>query len=217
MARNVSGLAYGMRLLDPSFTDDADPIVRVGRLRLGQVDSQVDDAVDRALAIAGLRVVDCGISEHEWEQAVLATNDILWVEAAESNIDIRANWVELQNGENLEKGLEIAEDTPRLHKARAMQGAWRRRLTQVVDRVGLIVLPTIATLPPTRDAAMGGKVRMSRLTSPINLSGLPALALPLPITDSLPASIQLVGPANGEAFLLATAAAIEQAVTNQRR
>lgn len=53
--------------------------------------------------------------------------------------------------------------------------------------------------------------RMSelRLTLPINLAGVPAVSLPLPRRDGLPASLQLVGSPGSEDVLLATAAAIE--------
>ena len=46
---------------------------------------------------------------------------------------------------------------------------------------------------------------------PVNMTGFPALALPVPSTRALPASLQLIGPAGGEALLLATGAIIEAA------
>ena len=55
-------------------------------------------------------------------------------------------------------------------------------------------------------------VRIRGLTSPINLAGVPALALPVPTGGPLPASIQLIGPAGGEESLLAAGAILEQAV-----
>jgi Asp-tRNA(Asn)/Glu-tRNA(Gln) amidotransferase A subunit family amidase len=42
------------------------------------------------------------------------------------------------------------------------------------------------------------------LTSPENLAGFPALALPVPTGQQLPASLQLIGGPNAEALLLAT-------------
>jgi amidase len=52
-----------------------------------------------------------------------------------------------------------------------------------------------------------------QFTAPVNLAGLPALALPVPSAHRLPASIQLIGPASGEELLLATGALIESAVS----
>jgi amidase len=43
----------------------------------------------------------------------------------------------------------------------------------------------------------------------VNLAGFPAVALPVPSTQRLPASLQLIGPPGSEALLLATAAIVE--------
>ena len=51
------------------------------------------------------------------------------------------------------------------------------------------------------------------LTSPVNLAGFPALALPVPSRHRLPASLQLIGGASAEALLLATGATVEAAVS----
>lgn len=50
---------------------------------------------------------------------------------------------------------------------------------------------------------------LSEMTAPINRLGLPALALPLPDPAVPPASLQLIGPAWGEARLLALGSALE--------
>ena len=54
-------------------------------------------------------------------------------------------------------------------------------------------------------AASGGGRRplVSRCTLPVNLAGVPALSLPVPTGGPLPASIQLIGPADSEERLLA--------------
>jgi amidase len=54
--------------------------------------------------------------------------------------------------------------------------------------------------------------RIRGLTSPVNLAGLPALALPVPAAGPMPASVQLIGPAGSEERLLAAGAVLEQAV-----
>jgi Asp-tRNA(Asn)/Glu-tRNA(Gln) amidotransferase A subunit family amidase len=52
-----------------------------------------------------------------------------------------------------------------------------------------------------------------RATLPINLAGIPALALPVP-TATLPASLQLVGRAGTEERLIALGRRIEAAVVS---
>lgn len=52
---------------------------------------------------------------------------------------------------------------------------------------------------------------LSEMTAPVNRLGLPALAVPLPAPGVPPASLQLIGPAWGEARLLALGGALEGA------
>src|SRR5690606_39036712 len=58
LAADVAGLALGMRLLEPGFVaaDDYDGPPTVGRLRFPGTEQAIDDAVDTALAAAGLQV-----------------------------------------------------------------------------------------------------------------------------------------------------------------
>jgi amidase len=88
---------------------------------------------------------------------------------------------------------------------------WRATLSSLWERVDLLALPTLLGFPPTLDKSRE-MVRIRGLTSPVNLAGVPALALPVPTGGPLPASIQLIGPAGGEESLLAAGAILEQAV-----
>ena len=63
------------------------------------------------------------------------------------------------------------------------------------------------------DPEVGGH---TRCTAPINLAGLPALALPVPSSHGLPAGLQLIGPPGSEELLLATGAVIEAAAGYRR-
>jgi Asp-tRNA(Asn)/Glu-tRNA(Gln) amidotransferase A subunit family amidase len=49
------------------------------------------------------------------------------------------------------------------------------------------------------------------LTSPVNVAGVPSLAMPVPANGPLPASVQPIGPANSEDRLLAAGAILEAA------
>ena len=76
----------------------------------------------------------------------------------------------------------------------------RRAFTDEVDRTledaEVIVLPTMPSLPITLDAARAGTsvIAMSSLIRPFNLSGHPALTLPIPIEQSrMKAGLQIVG------------------------
>ena len=103
---------------------------------------------------------------------------------------------------------EGARTTPaELAQAKAFQPTWRTMMARALAGVDVLVLPTVPFFPPRlADAA---RQPYTVFTNPVNLSGYPALAIPIPSANRLPASLQLIGPANSEALLLATAAIIE--------
>jgi Asp-tRNA(Asn)/Glu-tRNA(Gln) amidotransferase A subunit family amidase len=99
--------------------------------------------------------------------------------------------------------------TPELEQqCREAQTVWSGRLRQLVSDTTLLALPTLQTLPPPLgDENFDG----STLNMPVNLAGLPALAVPVATGGRLPASLQLVGPPGGEELLLAVGRVIEAA------
>ena len=81
--------------------------------------------------------------------------------------------------------------------------------------VDVIVLPTLPALPITLEAARNGTpvIAMSSLIRPFNLSGHPALSLPLPIAGSpLRAGLQIVGRKGEDELVCAIAACFEAAL-----
>ena len=106
--------------------------------------------------------------------------------------------------------------------------AFCRRLRDEVDALlgdaDALVLPTLPLTAPllgagdiTIDPALGGTMpvrsAMLKHTQPFNMSGHPAISLPLPVTG-LPVGLQLVGRRDDTAGLLAIAAACEKIVSN---
>ena len=76
----------------------------------------------------------------------------------------------------------------------------------------ILALPTLVGAPPLI-GDRGERIPLTLLTMPVNLAGLPALALPVPGGQAgLPASLQLVGPPGSEEQLLALGRVIEAAV-----
>jgi amidase len=77
------------------------------------------------------------------------------------------------------------------------------------------VLPTLPALPITVEAARAGAsvIQMSSLIRPFNLSGHPALSLPLPLSGtSLKAGLQIVGRQGADEQVCAFAAHFEAAL-----
>ncbi len=96
-----------------------------------------------------------------------------------------------------------------------------RRIVVFWSDVDVVLTPTLA-LPPVpigwQDAVEGAIPQLMRnteftpFTAVANLTGLPAMSLPLHWTaDALPVGVQAIGPPAGDALLLALAAEIEAA------
>jgi amidase len=75
-------------------------------------------------------------------------------------------------------------------------------------------MPTLTILPPL--FGDGNDLLVARCTLPVNLAGIPALALPVPTNGHLPASLQLVGHSNSEETLVAAGLVVEAAIAAER-
>jgi amidase len=209
MARDVAGLIAGMKLLEPGFSAGAPAPRVVGRVVIG-ADPIIDHAVDSALAATGWDVIQIGLDG--LDQATVAAMTVLDAEAWASDGEYTVAAPDQIGRDVLARLREASTITPAaLGVARADAVRWRATLSSLWERVDLLALPTLLGFPPTLDKSRE-MVRIRGLTSPVNLAGVPALALPVPTGGPLPASIQLIGPAGGEEILLAAGAILEQAV-----
>jgi amidase len=68
----------------------------------------------------------------------------------------------------------------------------------------------VLTIPPP-PLERATELLQERCTMPVNLAGVPALALPVPARGPLPASIQLISAPGTEEALLAAGAVVEAA------
>jgi amidase len=208
MARDVAGLIAGMALLEPGFAIGRNTVRTVGLLAV-DADPVIGDAVRRSLLAADFDitpVVIPGLSE-----IIAASMTVLDAQAWQANKDLVAASPDL-----IGKGVR-----ERLHQASAITGAqvmaaqatiasWKATLDDLWQQVDALALPTLLGFPPFLED-VHAMFRIRGLTSPVNVAGLPALALPVPSTGALPASLQLIGPAGSEDRLLAVGAVVERA------
>jgi amidase len=209
MARDVAGLAAGMSLLEPGFTVTASPPRVVGRVML-DADPVVDQAVDQALAAAGFAVVPVELAG--LSSAGTSAMTVLNAEAWASDATLTETAPEQIGRDVLTRLRQAAQITPaQLGEAWTQAARWRAEVSALWDQVDLLALPTLLGFPPTLGSARE-MMHIRGITAPVNLAGVPALALPVPSGGPLPASVQLIGPAGGEERLLAAGAVLEQAV-----
>jgi amidase len=208
LARDVAGAALGMRLMEPGFSAAPTGDCRtVGRLRIAEVDPIVDAAVDEALSSANLTAVDVEVPE--WRDWIDPANDLMSSEGylAHRFLLDRADHLEERHARGIADGANVSAS--RVLACRRLAIAARDRLHHLLSGYGMLALPTLAMKPPR----LGESARTTHLTVPLNFTGLPALALPVPCAQSeLPASLQLVGEQFEEERLLAVGAEVEAAL-----
>ncbi len=90
----------------------------------------------------------------------------------------------------------------------------RRSFTDTVDAAlesaDALVLPTMPEFPVTLNEAMADRsgVRMTAFVRPFNLTGHPALSIPLICAGNMPAGLQLVGRKGDDELLCGLAGRI---------
>jgi amidase len=223
MARNIDGLVKCMDLLQDNFVakyaaaktakPDARQI-RIGRMYVPGTDPDIDRAIDARLAERGFQVVPVGEAFLKaWQEA---QNDGNFVAAA-------AGWYNNQGmrkaddiGNRARKALLFGDivfyqkygDEAKREIAIAKRDGWRNTLKEKFKEVDAIALPVLQKAPLKKASRFTGLFEAKFLkiqnTVAVNYGGVPALAVPIPTpNDEFPVtSLQLIGPAYGEAALL---------------
>ncbi|MAG32351.1 MAG: hypothetical protein CL908_15830 [Deltaproteobacteria bacterium] len=225
------GLPIG--LIDALSADPAS--LRVGLRTEGFVDAdpthpEIVRAVDRCaqtLAEMGHRVEPGGPSELDDESipaaqgVVIATAQALVIEQLEAAIgrEIGLDELEPVNAQSVLAGraqsaLEHARAIDRLH-------AYSRRVSTWWEDHDLLLMPTITGVPPrlgtirgdaSPEELLGMRRRYGWLTPPWNITGQPAISLPIGWSEGgLPLGVQLVAALGREDLLLSVAARLEEA------
>lgn len=214
MARDVAGAELGMQLLEPGFARADAAAMIVGRVAT-QADPVVDAAVDAALAAAGLDVVMVDPTEIEALSNAFLT--LYFAELWDADHHLAETDPDGLSAEVLEM-IALGSDFAPLHaEARAEADRLTASFCRIFERVQLLAMPTISILPPHLDDPLVGTtdltLALAQFTPLANVTGLPALSLPVPVAGGgVPSSIQFVGPHGGEDLLIATGDIVEHAV-----
>src|SRR5580693_9001103 len=213
MARDVAGVAAGLALLEPGFTVTGEAPQSVGVLTI-DADPRITAAIDDALRRAEFDLVPVTIPD--LDKVMAASFTVLDAQAWQSNQDLFAAAAGQIGGDVRDRLERASAITPaQVTAAQAVLAGWRETLAGLWRRVDMLAAPSLLGFPPLLDEVhLLWKLRM--LTSPVNVAGVPALALPIPVrgrdAGPIPANVQLIGPHNSEERLLAAGARIEQAV-----
>lgn len=214
-AREMRVLIDVMSAIDPSF--DAGSARRdASKARVGIVavdaDAGIRKAVEHVMRCAGFasRGVELASMHDAFCAGLAVINAETWhafghlVDTGKLGADLDARLRAASNTTSAD--LDAAENVRRIFTA---------AVDHALEDVDVLALPTLPAFPITLEAARAGTsvIAMSSLIRPFNLSGHPALSLPLPIEgSSLKAGLQIVGRKGADEKVCAVAAHVEAAL-----
>jgi amidase len=192
LATSANTLIDAMQILDRTFnSSDAPDSIRLGYVVVSaekEILTLLANELDRSF-IKKENVVLPSL-EQAFDAALVLMNTEMW-NAFGHLLDTG------KLGDDVEQRLFTAKDSSPevLYKAEQV----RQRFTEEVDKAlsnrDALVLPTLASFPLSREAALSGKsdLTISSLTRPFNLSGHPAVTIPIRNDLGKPIAMQLVG------------------------
>jgi amidase len=210
-ARELSMIERAMSLIDPTFILQKPPAsIRLGMVNVAAepvTEPVIDEAVRQALERAGIAP----------QTVTLPSFDAVF--AAGLTIIGAENWATYGPiAESAKLGADVrtrllgarAITTEALRAAEACRLQFRAEVDALFQSVDALVLPTLPDVPLALAAAgdAAAAIRTTRFVRPFNVSGHPALTLPLQTSTGLPAGLQLVGPRGADAALCSIAHAI---------
>lgn len=210
---NAPMLTRAMSIIDPDFVPDRAPCAP----SIGWVQVEADPQIQRAIAIA--------IEHSGFAHAPVALP--LLAQAFDAGLIIinQENWQAFgqlvghpQLGEDVRVRLKAAGDTTAESVVRAEEV--RVRFSAAVDaalaQVDALALPTMPDFPLTLEQGADARaaIGITRLVRPFNLSGHPAITVPLSTPQGLPAGLQLVGRKGDDARLCRIAECLAQRAPN---
>jgi aspartyl-tRNA(Asn)/glutamyl-tRNA(Gln) amidotransferase subunit A len=211
MARDVAGCARMMEALVPGFAQEEIELndVEVGIAWTELADAQVRARVEAATELfPRRRKLDLPLAHSigpAFRREVADVHRELFLEHSESYGDnVRMK---------VERCLEVTE--AEYERAAAARDQYREQLAEAASGVDLVITPALVCVAPVGPAdEFALRDKLTCLTLPFNATGWPAVALPCGAAeDDLPASIQLAAPPGEDARVLATAAALERALS----
>lgn len=198
-------LSAGMASLDPSFV----PQTLSAAPRLANIEVECDAEIARALDTCLLqsRLTPVPAKLPSLMDAFAAGLTIINAEAYQAFGGLLNNGAAL--GDDIRQRLRAAAgiNADAIREAEIIRARFTSEVDAALNEVDALILPALPVTPPSLSQAKDPHsiLPLSRLLRPFNLSGHPALVMPVRTRAGLPAGIQLVGRKGDDAGLCAIA------------
>lgn len=207
--RSLAGLRFGVP--ENYFFDHAQPEVREGVLRMARAAADLGASVEPVQVSAAEEVTEIAFRIILPEAADTVAD--LWDRRGEFGEDVRARF---EQGRNQDPLLYLRAQQERVAAA--------REFLRVFERCDILLAPSTPTAAPRIGQTTlneGGRevdlrVATTRPSRPINLLGIPSLALPCGFAGGLPLGAQLLAAAGQDGRLLAAGRLLEKALGPRR-
>jgi amidase len=203
MTRNMAMLESAMSLLDASFHPEPSPThARLGVLSV-TVESAVADAIRATLEHSGMALIPASLPSFRraFDAALVIIGAETWAAFGSLICDAM--------GADVRARLLASKDVTfeKLAAAEEVRIEFRGEVDAVLEQIDALVLPTMPEFAPTLNAALDASaaIPMTALVRPFNLSGHPAVTIPIMAPGGLPVGLQLVGKRGEDAALCALA------------
>lgn len=204
LARDLDTIERAMAVIDPSYrreSMDQTPI-------LGPVDLEADPDVSSTVASA-IQLADVSTIQVALPNLERAFEAGLAIIGAETWVAFGDHALSPDLGEDVRRRLLAARDVTheQLLDAERVRAVFVQEVDRLLDHVDALALPTIPGFPLSLACAAGvqSAVGVTTLVRPFNLSGHPALSIPLKAPSGLPVGLQLIGRRGADARLCAIA------------
>lgn len=205
-ARSVADIERAMAMLAPDWQDAPSPHAP----RIAVIATAADDAIaTMVLAAAQAGAACAAASLPGMEAAQLAGLHIIGRETANAFAPLLASGLVGRDVHDRLTAAARISDTM-LAEAETVRASFTATVDALLGEFDAIALPTLPCSPPTLLAAAdpAAAIPMTANCRPFNLSGHPAIALPIGEASGMPVSLQLVGRRGGDEALCALARAI---------
>lgn len=208
-AANMAALVDGMRAIEPGFGD----LPELDGVRIGVLDVPASDvirqAVDDALAASGLPLGRLHLEQFTaaYDAGMVIINVETWAACRDL---VKTGLV----GQDVMQRLLAASrwTADDVAGAEEVRRAFTAEVDAALEKFPILALPTLPDAPPLiENAADTTKLlSMTSLVRPFNLSGHPAIAIPLKPRADYPISLQLVAAKGADELLCAVATHISR-------
>lgn len=204
LADSAWQLARAMRVMEPRFGEfHGEPLTRIGWIET-QADQRLARGAKAGVALLGGAAKS--ISLAHFARAHDAGLAVIGAETYRAYGDLIATGLVGDDVvARLKAAAKIGPDA--LAEAERVREEFSAEIDFAFEEFDVLAMPTLPEFPPLLAQAqdLARMVRLSAHVRPFNLSGHPALAIPLPPIDNQPASLQLIARKGDDERLVAAA------------